>query len=72
MARFHRAAGACPVCDRDVSRIVTPTREVFECPSHGRLEYGPGLIPLAALGHAAHALADLAFSQPLTGLELVH
>lgn len=72
MARFHRAPGACPVCDRRVTRLVTATSEVFQCPSHGRLEYGHGRVPLEALGHIAHSLGQLSFSQPLTGLELVH
>ncbi len=72
MARFHRAPGACPACDRSVPRLVSATGEAYLCPTHGRLEYGPGRIPLEALGHVAHALADLTYSQPLTGLELVH
>lgn len=71
MAQFHRAPGACPACDRSVPRLVSATSEVFICPAHGRLEYGPGRIPLEALGHAAGTM-DMAFSQPLTGLELVH
>jgi hypothetical protein len=77
MARFILTQGACPVCDRDVTRAVHTDagiqKEVFQCPAHGRLEYGPGLVPLAAMGHARDAeLPDFLLSQPMTGLELVH
>lgn len=76
MARFHISRGACPVCDRDVARVVHTTegiqREVFQCPAHGRLEYAQGIVPLDAMGHAdGTALPDLHRAQPMTGLELV-
>lgn len=76
MARFHISRGACPVCDRDVARVVHTTegiqREVFQCPAHGRLEYGPGNVPLEAMGHGhGIVLPDLHRAQPMTGLELV-
>lgn len=72
MARFHRAPGACPSCDRHVPRIIHATGEVFICPEHGRLEYSQGSIPLAQLGHSQDAIVSFGFAQPLTGLELVH
>ncbi len=72
MARFHRAPGACPACDRPVPRIVHATGEVFVCPEHGRLEYAQGMVPLAQLGHDRDAMVSISFAQPLTGLELVH
>lgn len=77
MAKLILSRGACPVCDRDVLRTVNcqsgVTREVFQCPSHGRLEYGPGSVPLEAMGHAQEtAVAALLVAQPLTGLELVY
>ena len=76
MARFTLSRGACPVCDRDVTRVVHVEagiqREVFQCPGHGRLEYGPGMVPLAAMGQAESTWTELAFAQPMTGLELVH
>ena len=76
MAKLVLSRGACPVCDRDVLRTVGcqagVTREVFQCPAHGRLEYGPGMVPLEAMGHADDAEAALLMAQPLTGLELVY
>ncbi len=71
MAQFQRAPGACPACDRNVPRLITPQGETYVCPADGRLEYGPGRIPLEALGHYADA-GSYGFSQPMTGLELVY
>ncbi len=55
MARIHLTQGACPVCDMTVSRAVHMHRglmnEVYSCPDHGRLEYGPRDVPLMALGY---------------------
>ncbi len=74
MAKLVLSRGACPVCDRDVVRTVDcrsgMVRETFQCPAHGRLEYGPGHVPLEAMGHGADAPAALLLAQPLTGLEL--
>lgn len=72
MARFHRAPGACPACDREVPRIINEHGEVFVCPEHGRLDYSRGSVPLAQLGHDRDSMISISFSQPLTGLELVH
>ncbi len=47
-------------------------KEVFQCPSDGRLEYAAGFVPLEAMGHADHVHTDLQVAQPMTGLELVH
>jgi hypothetical protein len=42
--------GACPVCGGDVPRYQARwfdgPREVYECPTHGAIEYGPGTISL--------------------------
>ncbi len=70
MAQFQRAPGACPACDRTVPRLITPLGETYVCPSDGRLEYGPGRVPLEALGHRA-GLMSFGFAQPRTGLEMV-
>ncbi len=75
MAKFTLSQGACPVCDRDVLRTVHAhqglVREVFQCPAHGKLAYGPGNVPLEAMGHnSEHTSVQLA--QPLTGLELAY
>lgn len=76
MAKLVLSRGACPVCDRDVLRTVNcqagVTREVFQCPAHGRLEYGPGMVPLEAMGQAEETASELLVAQPLTGLELVY
>ncbi len=71
MAQFQRAPGACPACDRTVPRLITPQGETYVCPSDGRLEYGPGRVPLEALGHHPDAWA-WGVAQPRTGLQLVH
>lgn len=54
MARIQSAPGACPVCALPAPRAIhaEPAREVYRCPAHGRLEYGPATVPLAALGAA--------------------
>lgn len=51
MARIQSAPGACPVCSLPAPRAVhaASAREVYRCPAHGRLEYGPALVPLGAL-----------------------
>jgi hypothetical protein len=81
MARFVLSQGACPVCDRDVTRVVHTTagiqREVFQCPADGRLEYETGIVPLSAMGYdmtspATVMHAQLERAQPMTGLELVY
>lgn len=68
------SGGACPVCDRDVPRTlalgVGLPKEIFHCPTHGRMEYTPHHVPLHQLGIAAAGMA--LFAQPTTGLELVH
>ncbi len=77
MAKFVLSQGACPVCDRDVLRTVHAhqglVREVFQCPAHGKLAYGPGNVPLEAMGYGQEPQATaVQLAQPLTGLELAY
>ena len=67
MTALLRDSGCCPICDRTVPRLLARSgdavREMYVCPNHGPIGYGPQ--PLSVEGWVRACVARGAPATPL-------